>query len=299
MPIDIYDRKSSLKDKILECASQEPEFTYKTDPYYIAFCDAVQGEIQKQTTDDWIIKPVWRKRLYSAWYISKRLRTHWHRPTKQSENAILWILFHTGWELDQGVLAVIAWWRLHHRPLASFDFHGLMKRAEQVFREIEPTIRRKKQAVKDQNMKNKKITLKDRILAALETQPSTTAYLAQTLKATPKAVDGHLYRMRGKQVTKLSWGVYGLIGKTYSGTYTVTAERVVPAREIIIPELSIPNLPPEEDIELEDGIAEYRQLPMIFDRENRSVSEVDEPVFHTREMPTAEPRWRHETDAAI
>jgi hypothetical protein len=294
MPTDIYHRKTSLIEKVRECASQEPEFTYKTDPDYISFCNAVQNEIENQSGEEGIIKPVWRKRLYSAWYINKRLRAHWQKPTKQSENAILWILFHTGWELDQGILAIVAWWRFHRRPVASFDCDALVTRAERTFKEVEPVMRRKKQAAKDERMKSKKITLKDRILAALETQPCTTAYLAQVLQATPKAVDGHLYRMKGKQVTKLSWGVYGLIGRTYSGTYTVTAERVIPARAIVIPEKPRPDeLPEVDDVQLEDGIAEYRPSPSMDETESRTASEGNEPVLHAREMPAAEPRWRH------
>ena len=54
-------------------------------------------------------------------------------------------------------------------------------------------------------------SLRNRIIAMLQHHPATTAFLAEKLNATSKAVDSHLYRLRREGlVERLSWGLYAL-----------------------------------------------------------------------------------------
>ena len=147
-------------------------------------------------------------KLYGVWYMSKTFRTHWQHPTKRSENDILWILYHRGWSFAQGGVAVIAWWRIHHRTITGKMLQDLYRLSETVWDQVQ------NEKMK-QTMEAKRNSLRNRIVWFLQQQPATTAFLARKLKATSKAVDSHLYRLRKEKiVVRQSWGLYALATST-------------------------------------------------------------------------------------
>ena len=120
---------------------------------------------------------------------------------KQSQNAMLWILYNRGWSEAQGYVSVLAWWRTHHRKVTPEMLEELETLAEQVWNEIQEK-KMKKQLETQQN------SLRNRIIWFLQQQPATSAFLATKLNATSKAVDSQLYRLRKEKIVdRLSWGL--------------------------------------------------------------------------------------------
>ena len=115
---------------------------------------------------------------------------------------MLWVLYNRGWSYVQGRVAIVAWWRFHHRRFTRATLEELDRLADRVWNEVESKKMKKK-------METKQHSLRNRIIAMLQQQPASTAYLATKLSATSKAVDSHLYRLRKEgMVERLSWGLY-------------------------------------------------------------------------------------------
>jgi hypothetical protein len=188
-------------------AARWSEFTYKDDPDFTAFCTAVRREVEFQNIERICrnrLEPdtVRKNKLYGVWYIATTFRNHWQHPTKRSENDMLWVLYNRGWSYDQGRVAIVAWWRFHHRRFTRATLEELDRLADRVWNEVESKKMKKK-------METKQHSLRNRIIAMLQQQPASTAYLATKLSATSKAVDSHLYRLRKEgMVERLSWGLY-------------------------------------------------------------------------------------------
>jgi DNA-binding transcriptional ArsR family regulator len=197
-------------------AAEWSEFTYKDDPDYNAFCSAIRQEVEREgiqrfVKDGMELDSVRTNKLYGAWYTSATFRTHWKEPTKQSQNAMLWIVYNRGWSEAQGYVAVIAWWRKHHRKITPEMLEELERLAGLVWDEVQE----KKMKKKFEAQRN---SLRNRIIAMLRQHPATTAFLAEKLRATSKAVDSHLYRLRRKGlVERLSWGLYAMVTNARSG----------------------------------------------------------------------------------
>jgi DNA-binding transcriptional ArsR family regulator len=160
----------------------------------------------------------------------RRTRAHWKEPKKQSQNAILWILYNRGWSDAQGYVAVVAWWRTHYRKITPGMLEELETIAEQVWNEVQEK-KMKKKLEKQQN------SLRNRIIAILQQHPATTSFLAEKLNATSKAVDSHLYRLRREGlVARLSWGLYALATVASQGAgpkHTATTAEVRPTRAVL------------------------------------------------------------------
>jgi len=213
-------------------AADWSEFTYKDDPEFNGFCDVIRKEVEHQKIErpgknGPELDSVRKNKLYGVWYIASTFRSHWQQPTTHSQNDILWILYNRGWSYDQGRIAVVAWWRVHHRTLTAAMLERLEQMADRVWGEVETKKRKKK-------MKTQQNSLRNRIIWFLGQQTATTAYLAEKLKATSKAVDSHLYRLRKEgKVERLSWGLHGLPKRSETAPATVHQERpqVRPAGE--------------------------------------------------------------------
>ena len=224
-------------------AADWSEFTYRDDPQFKSFCKAVQCEVEVQKierTGRNSLEPdtVRKNKLYGVWYTTSTFRNHWHHPTKRSENDMLWILYNRGWSYGQGRVAIVAWWRLHHRKFTTTTLEELDRLADRVWNEVQTKNMKKKLAAKQNSLRN-------RILAFLRQQPATTAYLAEKLSATSKAVDSHLYRLRKEGIVeRLSWGLYA----SRRGTGTVAAkvdrqiERTTEPQPMAVPKSFSPQL---------------------------------------------------------
>jgi hypothetical protein len=202
--------RTRLKSAIQK-AVQPSEFTYKDDPGYNAFCAAIRKEVEKQQIERMgkngsELDAVRKNKLYGVWYTSATFRTHWEKPSKHSENDIMWILYNRGWSFAQGECAVVAWWRAHHRAITDQMLEELFALAEQVWDEVQEKNMKKKSEAQQNSLRN-------RIVWFLQQQPATTAFLATKLNATSKAVDSHLYRLRKDGIVeRQSWGLYALAG---------------------------------------------------------------------------------------
>jgi hypothetical protein len=151
-----------------------------------------------------VLDTVRKNKFYGVWFVASTFRKHWSHPNKRSENDMLWILFNRGWSYDQGWIAIVAWWRFHHRKFTTATLEELDRLADRVWGEVQTRKMKKKMQARQNSLRN-------RILAFLRQQPATTAYLAEQLQATSKAVDSHLYRLRKVgTVERLSWGLYAL-----------------------------------------------------------------------------------------
>lgn len=208
MSEDIYHTKVSLGlQAAVRKAADWSEFTYKDDPQFKAFCNAVRKEVEYQRIERTgrngpELDTVRKNKFYGVWYTASTFRNHWQHPTKRSENDMLWILYNRGWSQDQGRVAIVAWWRIHHRKFTTATLDELDRLANRVWGEVQNKKMKKKMAAQQNSLRN-------RILAFLRQQSATTAYLAEQLKATSKAVDSHLYRLRKEGVVeRLSWGLY-------------------------------------------------------------------------------------------
>ena len=114
MLTNIYhtENRTLLKAAIQTAAAQPSEFTYRDDPDFMAFCTAIRQEVERQEIQrEGKSGPerdsVRMNKLYGVWYTSSTFRTHWMKPSKRSENDILWILYNRGWSYLQGGCALI------------------------------------------------------------------------------------------------------------------------------------------------------------------------------------------------
>lgn len=210
MTEDIYNSNVSPRlQAAVRKASNWSEFTYKDDPEFNGFCNAIRKEVERQQIERTgrsgiELDTVRMNKFYGVWYTASTFRSHWQHPTKRSENDILWILYNRGWSYEQGRVAMVAWWRVHRRKFDATTLKQLERLADRVWDEVQRK-RMKKKIEAQQN------SLRSRIVWFLSQQPATTAYLAEKLKATSKAVDAHLYRLRKRGVVeRLSWGLYAL-----------------------------------------------------------------------------------------
>lgn len=200
MPNIIYPQKdlTKIRDACKKFLAPS-EFTYRDDPGYISFCEAIAKVVESQQAD-----PVRHNKLYNAWFVAPTFRDHWLHPTKRSENDMLWILYNRHWSFFQGQCAIAAWWRFHHRTLTEDMANNLRELADRVWEEVE-------QKEMKQKLEAQQNSLRCRIMGLLQQHPATTAYLAKKLQATSKAVDSHLYRLRKEGIVeRLSWGLYGV-----------------------------------------------------------------------------------------
>ena len=198
---------------------------------------------------------------------------------------MLWTLYHRDWTKNQGIVAVIAWWRTHHRKITNSMLVQLKGLADRVWNEVY----QKNMRAKNEREQN---SLRNRILFLLEQHPMTTAHLAQRLSATSKAVDSHLYRLRNAGlVERVSWGVYGLKKETYSppssGAIAASPDSEESQMASGISERR-PALASLSDID--DGIAQPKALQSLDFRELASYGP-RELAWSDPDMPTAEPRW--------
>ena len=210
MNTSIYHTTKQTKlQSAIRQAAEWSEFTYKDDPDYNAFCSAISNEVEREGIQRFVkygleLDSVRKNKLYGVWYTSATFRAHWKEPMKQSQNAMLWILYNRGWSEAQGYVSVLAWWRTHHRKVTPEMLEELETLAEQVWNEVQE----KKMKEKLETQQN---SLRNRIIWVLQQQPATTAFLAEKLDATPKAVDSQLYRLRKEKIVdRLSWGLYAL-----------------------------------------------------------------------------------------
>jgi len=305
MDTNIYHQENRTRLKAaIQAATAPPEFTYRDDPDFVAFCAAIRHEVEHQniererrngTEPD----SVRMNKLYGVWFTSATFRAHWVKPTKRSENDILWILYNRGWSFLQGGCAVIAWWRIHHRTVTAEMLDELFTLANRVWNEVEDK-KMKKTIEAQQN------SLRSRIIWFLQQQPATTAFLAAKLNATSKAVDSHLYRLRKEGiVVRQSWGLYAIAKTAHPNIAESTAAAAHDAKpktqtvSAVVHDASAPaNSWDLSDIE--DGVDEPTCLPSISSREGDDLwgadgSRIAEPCYMTtaepRELPTAEPRW--------
>ncbi len=233
-------------------------------------------------------------KLYGVWYTSAAFRKHWQNPTKRSENDMLWILYHRGWSQNQGIVTAIAWWRLHHRRFAKPELGELVKLGGRVWKEVYE-IRKHKKMEEQQN------SLRHRIIYFLRQQPATTRFLAAKLRATSKAVDSHLYRLRKEGIVeRLSWGLYASPTSHPADANPKPAEaddRPAPKTDA-----TGQNITAKADSwtldDIDDGVAEPNGMPSMSHREARSITSDDSewdvhemPTAEPRDMPTAGPRW--------
>ena len=203
-----FTKQTNLQSAIRQ-AAEWSEFTYKDDPDYNAFCSAISKEVEREGIQRFVkygleLDSVRKNKLYGVWYTSATFRAHWKEPRKQSQNAMLWILYNWGWSEAQGYVSVLAWWRTHHRKVTPEMLEELETLAEQVWNEVQEKKMKKKLEAQQNSLRN-------RIIWFLQQQPATTAFLATKLNATSKAVDSQLYRLRKEKIVdRLSWGLYAL-----------------------------------------------------------------------------------------
>jgi DNA-binding transcriptional ArsR family regulator len=247
---------------------------------------AIMAEVEKQE----IMRPgrngpeldnVRHNKLYAAWHIASTFRQHWQHPRKTSENDMLWILYNRGWSRNQGISAVIAWWREHRRKIDDDMCVALELLAGTVWNEVQ----KKKAKAKDEAQQN---SLRNRILVLLRQHPATTAFLADKLTATSKAVDSHLYRLRKEGIVeRLSWGLYGIPG---TGT-TIISQSKEP--KVVVKDEPQATSCPRQSItlaDIDDDIAESTEAESCAYAEPPSCSP-SEVAWTSLDLPTAEPRW--------
>ena len=292
MSESIYHTKVSprLRAAIRESAAWS-EFTYKDDPQFAAFCNVVCKEVEYQKIERTgrngpELDTVRKNKFYGLWYTASTFRNHWQHPTKRSENDMLWILYNRGWSQDQGRVAIVAWWRIHHRKFTTTTLDELDRLADRVWNEVQRKKMKKKMEAKQNSLRN-------RILTFLRQQPATTAYLAEKLNATSKAVDSHLYRFRKEGIVeRLSWGLYAL--RQRAGTVAATTHQArpqqTPAMDSGRTQKPVDGIAPFNLDDVEDGVAEARALPSLPARSYPTL-ESDGMVSNPLELPTAEPRW--------
>lgn len=296
MPKNIYhtENRTRLQSGIRQ-AAEWSEFTYKDDPGYIAFCTAIIEEVENQGIkrpgkNGPELNAVRHNKLFGAWYIATTFRKHWQHPTSRSENDMLWVLLHRGWSRNQGIIAVIAWWRVHHRKITQPMLLDLERLADQVWEQIQREKRKRKMEAQQDSLRN-------RIIALLQQHPATTAFLAEKLAATSKAVDSHLYRLRkAGMVERLSWGLYALrTGGPSDNKPTHTAataeDRPIPHTDATIAHKPAARTVPLHLDDVGDGVVPPKHLRSLSHREPHSTAAADDLEWNTFETPTAEPRW--------
>jgi hypothetical protein len=287
MSESIYHTKVSPRlQAAVRKAAVWSEFTYKDDPQFAVFCNVVCKEVEYQNIERTgrngpELDAIRKNKVYGVWYTASTFRNHWQHPTKRSENDMLWILYNRGWSQDQGRVAIVAWWRIHHRKFTTATLDELDRLADRVWNEVQEKKMKKKMEAKQNSLRN-------RILTFLRQQPATTAYLAEKLNATSKAVDSHLYRFRKEGIVeRLSWGLYALRQRT--GTVVGTTHQARPQQPPAIDSGRFGIAPFNLD-DVEDGVAEARGLPSLPARSYPTL-ESDGMVSNPLELPTAEPRW--------
>lgn len=315
MDTNIYhkENRTRLKEAIQTAvAAYTPEFTYRDDPDFIDFCTAIRREVERQEIQrEGKNGPepdsVRMNKLYGVWYTSATFRMHWMKPTKRSENDMLWILYNRGWSFNQGCVAIIAWWRFHRRKVTGDMFDGMDALAERVWIEVQDKKMKKKMEAQQDSLRN-------RIIWFLQQGPSTTAYLAKNLNATSKAVDSHLYRLRTEGiVVRPSWGLYAIAttacpnSESRAMASLPDVERKLEVPAVIGPDPGKAAATRTWDLdEIEDDVAEPTGLPSVpyrdtvFDEsydldlagdELRTTRPPHIPTTEPRALPTAEPRW--------
>jgi len=287
MDTNIYhkENRTRLKEAIQTAiAAYTPEFTYRDDPDFIDFCTAIRKEVERQEIQrEGKNGPepdsVRMNKLYGVWYTSATFRMHWKKPTKRSENDMLWILYNRGWSFLQGGCVVIAWWRFHRRKITDDMFAGLEALAERVWNEVQNKKMKKKMEAQQDSLRN-------RIIWFLRQGPSTTAHLAKKLKATPKAVDSHLYRLRKEgRVVRPSWGLYAIAttarpnseSRSTASLPDVEQKPKIPA--VIGPDPGRVAVTSTWDLDdIEDDVAEPTGLPSLPDRYADDYGDLEWPV---------------------
>jgi hypothetical protein len=277
----------------IQKAVQPPEFTYKDDSDFAAFCTAIRQEVEiHEITREGKNGPepdsVRKNKLYGVWFTSKTFRKHWQHPTKRSENDMLWILYNRGWSFAQGGIAVVSWWRFHRRTITDQMVKEVCTRAEGVWDEVQEKEMKKKSEVQQNSLRN-------RIIWFLQQQPATTAFLATKLNATSKAVDSHLYRLRKEGIVeRQSWGLYALAGAATEDAKpmpTATADdRPKPSTDAVTGHSTTARTLPSSLNDVDSGVAQPKGLPSLSYRETPSHA-TDAFEWASREMSTAEPSW--------
>lgn len=198
---------TNMYAEIMKAGAYTPEYVEADDPDYMEFRRLVNEAAARNNMDS-----VRKNKFHGLWFVNSTFRDHWHKPQKNSTNAMLWSAYHHDWDFEEGIVLILAWWQHHHRKGTPDQLQEVINKvATPAWDQTQPYLidkrnkRYQKKKVKrheKQAMKNK-AKLHYRIIEAIRKQgKATIASLAAELNESPKAIEGQLYRLSRPNLAK-------------------------------------------------------------------------------------------------
>jgi hypothetical protein len=199
-------------------AATETEFSLSDRESYLEFVAAVQSQ-----STYCLGSLIDEEKLKNLWHGARYFKQHWKTPTKRADRSMIWSAFMFGLDKNAAKVIYLEWTLRHGRNMSQEEFdRWKVQVLDKTWIEAQPRITAYTEKIMKEKAEKKAGKLRTRIEEALKEGRATTDMLAKKLDVSPKAIDGHLYRMAGSadgskagtgEVKRVAWGLYEWCGK--------------------------------------------------------------------------------------